>query len=243
VPGAARAGICRVKTFADLAAERLLRAEVAPHSVRWSRGAHRAPAFGTERRGMKIRTLLVDDEEWAVSRLRQLCAEHPDITVIGEAQTGPEALEKLQTLAPRLLFLDINLGAMSGLDVLSALDPDDMPFVIFVTASDSYAATAFDLAAVDYLLEPCTPTRFAQAVGKIRQCVGLGLAAPGGEQLLAGWRKYPGTGGAAERRDGLFVEDGGRFVFLDTASIDFVEAARNYVVIHAAPAARSRRRD
>jgi two-component system LytT family response regulator len=58
---------------------------------------------------MKIRVLLVDDEERAVSRLRQLCAEHPDIAVIGEARTGPEALEKLQTLAPRLLFLDINL--------------------------------------------------------------------------------------------------------------------------------------
>jgi hypothetical protein len=99
---------------------------------------------------------------------------------------------------------------MSGLDVLSALDPDEMPFVMFVTASDSYAATAFELAAVDYLLEPCTPPRFAQAVGKIRQCVGvgLGLAPPGGEQLLAGWRKYSGTGGAAERCDGLFVEDG-----------------------------------
>jgi len=116
--------------------------------------------------------------------------------VIGEARTGLEALEKLQTLAPKLLFLDINL-------------------------------------AVDYLLEPCTPKRFAQAVGRIRQCVGLGLAAPGGEQLLSGWRKYSGTGGTAERRDGLFVEDGDRFVFLDTACIDFVEAARNYVVIHA----------
>ena len=182
---------------------------------------------------MKIRTLLVDDEDRAVSRLRQLCAEHPDIAVIGEARTGPEALEKLQTLAPKLLFLDINLGAMSGLDVLSALDPDDLPFVIFVTASDSYAATAFDLAAVDYLLKPCTPKRFAQAVGRIRQCVGLGLAATAGEQLLSGWRKYSGTVSTAEQRDGLFVQDGDRFVFLDTASIDFVEAARNYVVIHA----------
>lgn len=185
---------------------------------------------------MKIRTLLVDDEDRAVSRLRQLCADHPDIAVIGEARTGPEALEKLQTFAPKLLFLDINLGAMSGLDVLSCLDPDDRPFVIFVTASDTHAATAFDLAAVDYLLKPCTPERFAQAVGKIRQCVALGLAAPGAEQLLAGWRKTPATAGtadAAERRDGLFVEDGGRFVFLDTGSIDFVEAARNYVVIHA----------
>ncbi len=84
------------------------------------------------------------------------------------------------------------------MDVLSALDPDDTPFGIFVTASDSYAATAFDLAAVNYLLKPCTPERFAQAVGKIRQCVGQGLAAAGGGQLLAGWRKYSRASGSAE---------------------------------------------
>src|ERR1700675_2895940 len=80
---------------------------------------------------------------------------------------------------------------MSGLDVLSALDPDDMPFLIFVTASDSYAATALDLAAVDYLFKPCTPKRFALAVGKIRQCVGLRPGGRGWQATAGGTETHP----------------------------------------------------
>ncbi len=182
---------------------------------------------------MKIRTLLVDDEAHSIARLRQLCADHPDIRIVGEALTGADAIEKLRTLSPTLLLLDVHLGSMSGLDVLAALDPEDVPFVVFVTAYENYAAAAFERDAIDYLLKPCTPERFARALAKLRTHIERG-STPAREELIAAWRELAGTNGgsAPARRDGLFVDDGGRWVFVEFESIDYIEAARNYVVIH-----------
>jgi two-component system LytT family response regulator len=101
---------------------------------------------------MKIRTLLVDDEEHSITRLRQLCTAHADIRIVGEAQSGAEAIALLRTLAPDLVLLDVHLGAMSGLDVLAALEAGEAPAVIFMTAYETYAAAAFERDAVDYLL-------------------------------------------------------------------------------------------
>lgn len=182
---------------------------------------------------MKIRTLLVDDEEHSIARLRQLCAAHAEIRIVGEAQSGADALERLRTLVPALVFLDVQLGAMSGLDVLAALDPEDQPAVIFMTAYETYAAAAFERDAVDYLLKPCTPERFARSLGKLRGRI----ERSGGstrEELVAAWRQLMGSAPppAADRLDGLFVEEAGRWVFVDFHSIDYIEAARNYVVMH-----------
>lgn len=182
---------------------------------------------------MRIRALLVDDEAHSLVRLRQLCAPHPEIRVVGEAASGAEAIEQLHRLAPTALFLDVHLGAMSGLDVLGALAPEEMPFVIFMTAYESYAAAGFERDAVDYLLKPCNPERFARAIGKLRSRIDSGAAATR-EELIAAWRGLlaAAPAGGASRRDGLFVDDGGRWVFVDFEAIDYIEAARNYVVIH-----------
>jgi two-component system LytT family response regulator len=182
---------------------------------------------------MKIRTLLIDDEEHSITRLRQLCAAHADIKIVGEAQSGTEAIEQLRALAPELVFLDVHLGAMSGLDVLAALEPEELPAVIFMTAYENYAAAAFERDAVDYLLKPCTPERFARALGKARVTLERGGKTTR-EQLVAAWRQLMGAAPPppAGRLDGLFVEDAGRWVFVDFQSIDYIEAARNYVVMH-----------
>jgi len=183
---------------------------------------------------MKLRTLLVDDEDHALERLRQLCAAHPEVRVVGEAHSGAEAIELVRAHAPVLIFLDVHLGSMSGFDMLSALEPDELPHVVMMTAYDCYAATAFERDAIDYLLKPCTPERFARALAKVQARMERGNA-PTRDQLVAAWREVAGlrSGGAAHR-DGLFVEDGGRWVFVACDSIDYIEAARNYVVIHSA---------
>ena len=182
---------------------------------------------------MKIRALLVDDEEHSIERLRQLCAEHADVKVVGEALSGAEAIEKIRALAPTLLLLDVHLGAMSGLDVLAALESEELPFVIFMTAYESYAAAAFERDAVDYLLKPCNPERFARALSKLRARMERGGPSTR-EELVAAWRELMGgpPPAPAGRRDGLFVEESGRWVFVDFESIDYIEAARNYVVLH-----------
>jgi two-component system, LytTR family, response regulator len=182
---------------------------------------------------MRIRTLLVDDEEHSIARLRQLCAAHADIRIVGEAQSGAEAIEKLRRLAPSLVFLDVHLGALSGLDVLAALEADELPSVIFMTAYETYAAAAFERDAVDYLLKPCTPERFARALAKLRVRTERGGTTTRAD-LVAAWSQLLGSTPppTAGRLDGLFVEDAGRWVFVDFNSIDYIEAARNYVVIH-----------
>ncbi|MBS0393661.1 MAG: response regulator transcription factor [Proteobacteria bacterium] len=182
---------------------------------------------------MKMRAVLVDDEEPALARLRQLCTEHPDVRVVGEAASGPTAIDQVRRLAPDLLLLDVHLGAMNGLDVLKALEGEELPQVVFMTAYEEYAASAFERDAVDYLLKPCTPERFARALEKVRDRRSLPGAATRAE-VLAACRALLANPATGARRDGLFLEDAGRWVFVDLDSIDYIEAARNYVVIHAA---------
>ncbi len=114
-----------------------------------------------------IRALLVDDEQPARERLRQLLSAHPDVTVVGEADDGIEAAEKIAELAPDLVLLDIQMPGASGLDVAASLGRP-RPAVIFCTAYDQYAVDAFELSAVDYLLKPVNRARLAAALDRVR---------------------------------------------------------------------------
>jgi DNA-binding LytR/AlgR family response regulator len=116
-----------------------------------------------------MRTIIVDDEESARTRLRRLLTEHPEIVVVGEAVDGLEAVERIEELRPDLLFLDIELPGMTGFEVLQALPPAvPLPLVIFATGYDQHALAAFDANALAYLLKPVEPERLAQAVERAR---------------------------------------------------------------------------
>ncbi len=114
-----------------------------------------------------IRTLLVDDEEFARERLRQLLQQHEDVEVVGEAADGEEAIEKVLDLHPDLILLDIQMPGCSGMEVVESL-PSPRPRVIFCTAFDQYAIDAFELHAVDYLLKPDSRARLAKAIDRVR---------------------------------------------------------------------------
>ncbi len=114
-----------------------------------------------------IRTLLIDDEQPARERLRQLLAAHPDVEVVGEAEDGIEAAEKIAELTPDLVLLDIQMPGASGLDVAASLGRP-RPAVIFCTAFDQYAVDAFELSAIDYLLKPVNRARLAAALDRVR---------------------------------------------------------------------------
>jgi two-component system LytT family response regulator len=117
-----------------------------------------------------MRTIVVDDEESARTRLTRMLAKHPEIVVVGEARDGLEAVEKIEELQPDLLFLDIELPGLTGFEVLQSLPQSvTMPLVIFATGYDQHALAAFDANALAYLLKPVEPERLAQAVDRARK--------------------------------------------------------------------------
>jgi two-component system LytT family response regulator len=115
-----------------------------------------------------IRALLVDDEDIARERLRQMLSSIADVEVVGEAADGEEAIQKTLELRPDLLLLDIQMPGVSGLEVAACL-PQPRPKIVFCTAFDAYAVKAFELHAIDYLLKPVSLHRLAQAIDRIRQ--------------------------------------------------------------------------
>jgi len=114
-----------------------------------------------------IRVLLVDDEQLAKDRLRQLLRPFEDVEVVGEAEDGEQAVEKALELRPDVIFLDIQMPGCSGIDVAASL-PSPRPRIIFCTAYDQYAIDAFELHAVDYLLKPVTRARLCKALERVR---------------------------------------------------------------------------
>jgi two-component system, LytTR family, response regulator len=114
-----------------------------------------------------IRTLVIDDEQPARERLKQLLGAHADVEVVGEADDGVQAAEKIAELSPDLVLLDIQMPGASGLDVAASLGKP-RPAVIFCTAYDQYAVDAFELSALDYLLKPVNRARLAAALERVR---------------------------------------------------------------------------
>jgi DNA-binding LytR/AlgR family response regulator len=127
-----------------------------------------------------VRSIIVDDEQSARSRLARLLGAHPDVQLIGEARDGIEAVEKIEKLHPDLVFLDIEMPGLGGFEVLESLTPNvPLPLVIFVTGYDQYALAAFEANALAYLLKPVRPERLAHAVEHARK---LTLASGGRER-------------------------------------------------------------
>ena len=112
-----------------------------------------------------IRAMIVDDEAPARERLRHLLADS-DVSVVGEAEDGDEAIARIDALHPDLVFLDIQMPALTGLQVAARLSAP-RPRIVFCTAFDHFAVEAFELHAVDYLLKPVNRERLARTVGRI----------------------------------------------------------------------------
>ncbi len=113
-----------------------------------------------------IKVLVIDDEELARRRIVELLADFPDIQLLGECESGQEAIDQIVNLQPDLIYLDIKLSDMTGFDVLEAVPKHLMPLVIFVSAFDEYAIKAFDVFSFDYLLKPLRPERFSISLEK-----------------------------------------------------------------------------
>ena len=115
-----------------------------------------------------MKVLLVDDEDLARNRLRKLLAAFDDVIVAGEAEDGESAIQQIAELRPHVVFLDIKMPGADGLEVVRSLR-SPRPKIVFCTAYDDYAVDAFELHAVDYLLNPVTRIRLAHCIERLRQ--------------------------------------------------------------------------
>jgi len=178
---------------------------------------------------MKIRALIVDDEQLARQRVRLLLSEEPDVEVIGESEDGFEAVDQIQATRPDLVFLDVQMPDMDGFEVLRRVPQAFLPVVIFTTAYDQHALRAFEVNALDYLLKPFKPTRFKEAVQRARDLIANKQAGVAARGLLALLGQRPAPAGQLAR---LAVKTPGKVSFLELDQIQAIEAAGKYAVVH-----------
>ncbi|OEY99470.1 MULTISPECIES: response regulator [Stenotrophomonas] len=182
---------------------------------------------------MSIRVLVVDDEPLARRAIVRLLADDPEIELLGECGDGVSAVKAIREQSPDLVFLDIQMPAITGLDVVATIGAERMPATVFVTAYEQYAVKAFEANAVDYLVKPFSRERFAATLQRARQRVSAatGTSAQATTQILQALD--------ALRQRELYlqripvrVEE--HVVLIDVADIVWIKAARNTVEIHLA---------
>jgi two-component system LytT family response regulator len=162
------------------------------------------------------KAIIIDDERLARNELKKLLMEFPEVEVIGEAANANEGIEKIESLNPDLVFLDIQMPGKSGFDMLTQIER--APHVIFVTAYDEYALKAFEVNALDYLMKPVEPKRLADALLKVRQ--------KDEEELLS----YNNRG-LLHENDQVFVKDGERCWFVKLSDVRLFESVGNYAKV------------
>ena len=195
-----------------------------------------------------LRVLIVDDEAFARQRLRRLLTEQLDVEVVGEAANGREAIALITTHDPDVVLLDVQMPRVDGFGVLRGLD-GPAPLVIFVTAFDEHAVSAFNVHAFDYILKPVDPARFTDAIERARAQIAQSTiaerhaklvafldASPGAPpRELAATAAEPAPGGGRTPLDRLLVKEEGKMYFVPVTEIDWIEAFGNYARLHTGP--------
>jgi len=166
---------------------------------------------------MKKTAIVIDDERLARNELKKLLSDYPEVEVIGEAGNVDEAIKLIEEMGPDLIFLDIQMPAKTGFDLLAELEV--VPSVIFTTAHDEYALKAFEVNALDYLLKPIDPRRLSDAIQKV---------------VLVEEREEIASENRGDNRsflsdnDQVFVKDGEKCWFVKLSEIRLFESVGNY---------------
>ena len=192
-----------------------------------------------------LRTLLVDDEALSRRGLELRLAVAADVEIVGQCSNGREALAAIRELRPDLVFLDIQMPGLSGFDVLAELQPHELPMIVFVTAYDRFAVQAFEARAIDYVLKPVDDTRLAATLTHVRELVEQRTAVAERTQLVNLLAELRGSGelngdmggGAvtepAQAPEWLPIRNGRETVRVPVEAIEWVDAAGDYLCIHA----------
>jgi len=165
-----------------------------------------------------MKTLIIDDERLARKELTSLLDSYPEIEILGEAVNADEAYEKIQSLKPELIFLDIQMPGKTGFELLEMLDAS--PKVIFTTAYDEFAIKAFDYNALDYLLKPINPDRLVETINKL-----LSTDDKKEKEDITPVKKLGAN-------DQVFVKDGDRCWFVKLENVRLFESDGNYIKVY-----------
>ncbi len=171
---------------------------------------------------MAIKAIIIDDERLARNELKKLLQNHNEIEVIEEAANVDDGIEKIETLHPDLIFLDIQMPGKTGFDLLAEVEKS--PKVIFTTAYDEYAIKAFEVNALDYLLKPIEPKRLSDAIQKLQA-----------ELIKESMGIANGNRGPLTENDQVFVKDGERCWFVKLNEIRLFESVGNYAKVFFGP--------
>lgn len=194
-----------------------------------------------------LQALIVDDEALARRGLNHRLKSIAGVKVTGEATNGREAVRKIREMQPDLVFLDIQMPGMNGFDVIRELQSEDLPAILFVTAYDEFAIDAFEVNAVDYLLKPIDDQRLRQALDKVRNRLGRRRAQAQKNMLLKlvgditgqpvsslDELKQKGLEGMKRKESKkLAIRDAGKTTWVRQEDIDWVDAAGDYMCVHA----------
>jgi two-component system LytT family response regulator len=172
-----------------------------------------------------ISALIVDDETPARAKLSRWLGEQSDLEIVGEAADGIAAVEMITRLAPQVVFLDIQIPELNGLEVAAQLEAETAPLVVFVTAFDEHAIKAFDLNAIDYLLKPYDKDRLLKSLARVRSRLNDHR---GSAEAVRTARAHLGNAGR------MLVSEGERLVPIESDEIRWLEADDNYVHLHTA---------
>jgi two-component system LytT family response regulator len=176
-----------------------------------------------------LRVFVTDDEVPARKKILRFLSQESNVSVVGEAGNGADAVLGIQQSRPNLLFLDVQMPGMDGFEVVRALDADALPMIVFVTAHDEYAIQAFEVHAFGYLLKPFNHERFARVLEEARKRVLNDLkgdVTANLRELLAQFQTR------SQSRPKLLVQQNDRGFLLHLDKVDWVESERNYLNLY-----------
>jgi two-component system, LytTR family, response regulator len=178
---------------------------------------------------MNIRVLVVDDEPLARVGVITRLSAYSDLLVVGECSTGEEARAKIPQVLPDLIFLDVEMPGISGLDLLRELPRDQARCIVFLTAHEEYALDAFHVEALDYLLKPIDDARFAACIDRARRMLALHRQEANFERLYGLLANTENNGGTIKR---FPVRRGNEFTFVQVEDVDWIEGLGDYAGLH-----------
>jgi two-component system, LytTR family, response regulator len=186
----------------------------------------------------RIRVAIADDEPLARRLIAKLLEQVTDMEVVAEWSDGAEALSAIRATAPDLLFLDVEMPVMSGVELMRAIEPAAAPYTVFVTAYRDYAVSAFEVHALDYLLKPIDKQRFAECLERARKALADRDLNDLARRLLDAARVLEQEQLTQEPRADrhVRVRSGANLIDLRCAEIIWIEAVNQYASLHTAQA-------